>query len=223
MDATNNRSGDGRLSLVSSSPDFSREYAQDLNDDLPSKITVLSTSDMNRARGQRSHYHRPVTMFIDQDEDVLVNDVAEHVETRRNERKLLQNQSTGDDETGPEAGPTGEKTGSSDETPVTNSSVTGTSINQTANSAKEQCPPGNLSASKHKNSRTDRVASSSLSVRVITQSKSCNNIRYSDKNTSPSKDIVQSNGNGSPGGKKLPPSSLIRRNKDDKKDCCIIT
>ena len=210
------------MSLVSSSPDFSREYAQDLNDDLPSKITVLSTTENNRPRGQRSHYHRPVTMFIDQDEDVLVNDVAEHVETRRNERKMLQNQSTCEDEAGPEAGPTGENTGSSEETPV-NSCVAATTISQAVNSAKEQlCPSVNLSASKHKNSRTDRVASSSLSVRVITQSKSCNNIRYSDKNNSPSKDIVQSNGNGSP-GKKLGPSSLIRRSKDDKKDCCIIT
>lgn len=223
LDAGINRT-DGKLPLVSSSPDFTREYAQDVNDDSTSTVDVFCGKEtlIGHSRGQRSHYHRPVTMFIDQDEDVLVDDVAEHVEkgrqTRKNGREAFQNQSgatTIDD-------PTCQIT--TRDNSVTNKMEMNTSsVNTNPALAKEQCSSVSSSTSKHKATRTDRVASSSLSVRVITQSKSCNNIRYSDKN-SPDKEIVNANGGNSP-ARKLGPCSLVtrRRSKDDKKDCCVIT
>lgn len=227
MDAGINRT-DGKLPLVSSSPDFSREYAQDINDESTSSavdVFCASEAHTGHSRGQRSHFHRPATMFIDQEEDVLVDDVAEHVQkerqTRKN-RKAFENQlNTGaaniDASLALEASVGGE-------TLVTNKTFD-SNLPSNPCIAKEQCSSvSSSSACKHKTTRADRVGSSSLPVRIITQSKSCNNIRCGEKNNSPDRDIVNANGGNSP-AKKLGPCSLVtrRRSKDEKKDCCLIS
>jgi hypothetical protein len=179
-----------RIHVVSSSPDLCKMLDEDEETRLEFVTEILRSDAAAHITGKR-----PVTMFIDDPPCIkgqVIDDVADHVcrhQKRRDSKPL-------------------DTSAASSADPADGKHI-GQSVTVTRNT----------SASSADKSAPDSVPSSKgTSVRVITQSKSCNNIVYNDKerdgeNNVHRKGSAKKMGAASGDGKS--------RNKD-RNDCCLI-